>query len=92
MPLMFRAEGRLSRPAAMAEAVRFAAFAGLADKLAERADRSTLQQRKAVELARALACRPKLLLVDEVASGLTPPRSSDLLSTSAKRATTTALR
>ena len=72
MPLMFRAEGRLSRPAAMAEAVRFATFAGLADKLAERADRLTLQQRKAVELARALACRPKLLLVDEVASGLTP--------------------
>ncbi len=71
MPLMFRAEGRLSRPAAMAEAVRFATFAGLGDKLAERADRLTLQQRKAVELARALACRPKLLLVDEVASGLT---------------------
>jgi branched-chain amino acid transport system permease protein len=71
MPLMFRNEGRLSRPAAMAEAVRFAAFAGLEDKLAERADRLTLQQRKAVELARALACRPKLLLVDEVASGLT---------------------
>jgi branched-chain amino acid transport system permease protein len=71
MPLMFRAEGRLSRPAAMAEAVCFATFAGLGDKLAERADRLTLQQRKAVELARALACRPKLLLVDEVASGLT---------------------
>ena len=71
MPLMFRAEGRLSRAAAMAEAVRFAAFAGLEDKLAERADRLTLQQRKAVELARALACRPRLLLVDEVASGLT---------------------
>ena len=71
MPLMFRAEGRLSRPAAMEEAVSFATFAGLGDKLGERADRLTLQQRKAVELARALACRPKLLLVDEVASGLT---------------------
>jgi branched-chain amino acid transport system permease protein len=72
MPLMFRADGRLGRPAAMAEAARFVAFAGLGDKLAERADRLTLQQRKAVELARALACRPRLLLVDEVASGLTP--------------------
>ncbi len=31
-----------------------------------------LQQKKALEFARALASRPKLLLVDEVASGLTP--------------------
>jgi branched-chain amino acid transport system permease protein len=72
MPLMFRADNPLDRASAMAEAIRFAAFAGLRDKLAERADRLTLQQRKAVEFARALACRPRLLLVDEVASGLTP--------------------
>ena len=72
MPLMFRADGPLDRRSAMAEAGRFAAFAGLGDKLAERVDRLTLQQRKAVEFARALACRPRLLLVDEVASGLTP--------------------
>jgi branched-chain amino acid transport system permease protein len=72
MPLMFRADNPLDRPSAMAEATRFASFAGLRDKLAERADRLTLQQRKAVEFARALACRPRLLLVDEVASGLTP--------------------
>jgi branched-chain amino acid transport system permease protein len=72
MPLMFRQENPLGRPNAMVEAARFAAFAGLGDKLAERADRLTLQQRKAVEFARALACRPRLLLVDEVASGLTP--------------------
>src|SRR5262245_53871939 len=72
MPLMFRADNPLDRANAMAEAIRFAAFAGLRDKLTERADRLTLQQRKAVEFARALACRPRLLLVDEVASGLTP--------------------
>jgi len=71
MPLMFRAQDRLARPQALAEAAHFAAFAGLSDKLTERADRLTLQQRKAVEFARALACRPRLLLVDEVASGLT---------------------
>jgi branched-chain amino acid transport system permease protein len=71
MPLMFRAEHRLGRAEALAEATRFAAFAGLTDKLSERADRLTLQQRKAVEFGRALACRPRLLLVDEVASGLT---------------------
>ena len=72
MPMMFRSEDRLPRPRALAEAARFAAYAGLGDKLNERADRLTLQQRKAVEFARALACRPRLLLVDEVASGLTP--------------------
>jgi branched-chain amino acid transport system permease protein len=71
MPLMFRAEHRLERAAALEEAAQFAAYAGLKDRLSERADRLTLQQRKAVEFARALACRPRLLLVDEVASGLT---------------------
>jgi branched-chain amino acid transport system permease protein len=71
MPMMFRGANSLSRPAALLEAARFAAYAGLRDKLNERADRLTLQQRKAVEFARALACRPRLLLVDEVASGLT---------------------
>lgn len=71
MPMMFRGENRLPRPQALAEASRFAAYAGLGDKLNERADHLNLQQRKAVEFARALACRPRLLLVDEVASGLT---------------------
>ena len=42
MPLMFRAENRLGRPQALAEAAHFAAFAGLGDKLTERADRLTL--------------------------------------------------
>ena len=49
-----------------------AAYVGLTEHLAARADSLNLQQKKALELARALACRPKLLLVDEVASGLTP--------------------
>ena len=72
MPLMFRGENQLGRNAALSEAVAFAEFAGLADRLQVRADALNLQQRKALEFARALACRPKLLLVDEVASGLTP--------------------
>ncbi len=72
MPLMFRADGAGTVAEAMGEAVEFAAFAGLEDRLATRADTLNLQQKKALEFARALACRPKLLLVDEVASGLTP--------------------
>lgn len=69
--LMNRTDG-LPVAEAMAEATQFAAFAGLGDKLGSRADALSLQDRKGLELARALACRPKLLLVDEVASGLTP--------------------
>jgi branched-chain amino acid transport system permease protein len=50
----------------------FANFVGLTERLSTRADALTLQEKKSLELARALALKPKLLLVDEVASGLTP--------------------
>lgn len=69
--LTFRAEG-VALAEAFAEAGQFAAFVGLTDRLSTRADALTLQERKSLELARALALKPKLLLVDEVASGLTP--------------------
>lgn len=57
---------------AFAQSRAFAAFVGLEQRLPTRADALTLQEKKSLELARALALRPKLLLVDEVASGLTP--------------------
>jgi branched-chain amino acid transport system permease protein len=72
IPLLFRDHARPSIAAATAEAREIAAFAGLADRLASRADLLSLQEKKALEFARALANKPKLLLVDEVASGLTP--------------------
>lgn len=72
MPLMFRAGERLRPQSALAEAVQFAEFSGLSHCLDTVADALSLQEKKALEFARALACRPRLLLVDEVASGLTP--------------------
>jgi branched-chain amino acid transport system ATP-binding protein len=45
---------------------------GLAEKARETASRLTLAERKRLETARALATRPKLLLLDEVMAGLRP--------------------
>jgi len=69
--LTYRADSR-NLDAAFEESAQFAAFVGLQDRLSSRADALTLQEKKSLELARALALKPKLLLVDEVASGLTP--------------------
>ncbi len=45
---------------------------GLASRGAEPAGNLTLSDQKRLELARALATRPKLLLLDEIMAGLTP--------------------
>ena len=55
---------------ANAEAMKHLRFVGLADMADRRAASLTLAMRKRLELAKGLAMRPKLLLLDEVNAGL----------------------
>ena len=69
----------LSRSQAEAEAVELLDRFGLADKRNEYPDRLSGGQQQRVAILRALAMRPKLLLLDEVTSALDPELVSEVL-------------
>jgi branched-chain amino acid transport system ATP-binding protein len=66
--------GRENLPLARAQAAarEAAIFVGLEDRLTTPAAQLTIAGKKRLELARALAARPLLLLLDEVLAGLNP--------------------
>ena len=59
------------------QAMRWLEFTGLEAKRDARPEDLNLHQRKFLELARALASRPRLVLLDEVLCGLTPGEIDD---------------
>ena len=69
-----------SRTAAGQEARKYLDSVGLADKGGARADTLSLGELKRLELALALATRPKLLLLDELAAGLPPKGRQEVIS------------
>jgi branched-chain amino acid transport system ATP-binding protein len=54
-------------------------FVGLADRATEEAGELTVGAQKRLELARAVATRPEILLLDEIMAGLTPSESEEML-------------
>ena len=63
--------------AARKQAMTWLEFTGLIEKANAHPDDLNLHQRKFLELARALASRPRLVLLDEVLCGLTPSEIDD---------------
>ncbi len=80
LPPMF-GQVAMPRRAAEQEAWRWLEFTHLSEKANRLPGELNLHERKFLELARALASRPKLIFLDEVLSGLTPSEIDGAIAT-----------
>jgi branched-chain amino acid transport system ATP-binding protein len=71
----------LSQRAGAERAAEVLELTGLAPHANDPAARLTLLSRKRLELARAMTVNPRLLLLDEIAGGLTEPECAELIET-----------
>lgn len=78
--VVFGRDESVSVPAARERAVRYMEFVGL-DNAETTVSNLTIADRKQLELAKGLAADPDLILVDEIASGLTPTEIDELVDT-----------
>jgi branched-chain amino acid transport system ATP-binding protein len=78
---LFGTDEAISRTEANERGRDALAFMGLEEKADIEASALPIAQKKQLELARALASEPKLVLLDEIASGLTPSEISMLSET-----------
>jgi branched-chain amino acid transport system ATP-binding protein len=78
---VFGVDGERSMEAGEEAAREYISFVGLDGKEDMEASQLTIADRKHVELARALACEPDLLMLDELGSGLTPQEIDELCRT-----------
>jgi branched-chain amino acid transport system ATP-binding protein len=76
---LFGRKPKVSMKTAEGEAVELCRLVGLGDKLKAFPKNLTVPDQKRIEIARALAVRPKLLLLDEVMSGLTPTETDEAI-------------
>jgi branched-chain amino acid transport system ATP-binding protein len=61
------------------EAIQLCHWVGLGDKMKVYPKNLTVADQKKIEIARALAVKPKLLLLDEVMAGLTPTETTEAI-------------
>jgi ABC-type branched-subunit amino acid transport system ATPase component len=67
------------RASARADALELLAFVGLADKAEDAAGNLPYGHQRRLEIARALASRPEVILLDEPAAGMNPTETVDLM-------------
>lgn len=77
--MMFGSGKSMSMTAAQKEALHYLEFVGLEGKRDILAKNLTLRDRKTLEVARALAANPRVILLDEVIAGLNPTETMWLM-------------